>query len=55
MIQPLAIALLLAVACFIVFRIAVAMISLMWKVLLSGLVVVTLIGATAISWWLVST
>ena len=54
MIQPLAIALLVAVACFIVFRIAVAMISLAWKLFLSGLVVVTLIAAGALSWWLVT-
>jgi len=54
MIQPLAIAILIAVACFILFRIAAAMVSLAWKLFLSGLVMVTLIAAGGISWWLVS-
>ena len=55
MVKPLAIAILVVVAAFLLFRIAAAMVSLVWKVFLSGLVMVALLGAGALLWRLVST
>ena len=54
MIQALAIATLIAVACFIGFRIAVGVLSLAWKLFMLGLVVAALVAAGGLSWWAIS-
>ena len=54
MFQALAIATLVAVACFVVFRVAVGVVSLAWKLLMFGLVVATLVAAGVLSWWAIS-
>jgi len=54
MTQALLAAILVALAAFIAVRIVGAMISLVWKLFLIGLVLVTLLAAGGLSWWLVT-
>jgi hypothetical protein len=54
MTQAVVLAILFALAAFIAVRIVGAMISLVWKLFLIGLVFVTLLAAGGVSWWLVT-